>query len=177
MGVKQHLFICTFRISNWFVTGIKFWSDLDGKIVFTHYRILSCISFFKPRKPKHSQMGQSGCQTTPFHLYIQNIKLVCDWNQVLVRPGWENRVTHYRILSCLAFSNLGDQNILRWDKVGIKQLLFICTFRVSNWFVTGIKFWSDRNGKIMFTPYRILSCISFFKPRRPKHSQMNIKLH
>ena len=103
MGVKQHLFICTFRISNWFVTGIKFWSDLDGKIVFTHYRILSCISFFKPRKPKHSQMGQSGCQTTPFHLYIQNIKLVCDWNQVLVRPGWENRVTHYRILSCISF--------------------------------------------------------------------------
>ena len=114
MGIKQLLFICTFRISNWFVTGIKFWSHWVGKIVFTPYRILSCTSF----------------------------------------------------------SNLGDQNILRWDKVGIKQLLFICTFRMSNWFVTGIKFWSDRDGKIVFTPYRILSCISFFKPRRPEHSQM-----
>ena len=32
-----YMYITTFRISNWLVTGIKFWSDQDGKIVFTPY--------------------------------------------------------------------------------------------------------------------------------------------
>ena len=38
------------------------------------------------------------------------------------------------------------------DKVGIKQLFFIYTFRISNWLVTGIKFWSDQDGKIHAIP-------------------------
>ena len=92
MGIKQLLFICTFQISNWFVTRVKFGSDWDGKIVFTPYRMFSWLSFFKPRRPNLPQVGQNGYQTTPLHLYIPNIKLVCDLSQVWVGLEWENRV-------------------------------------------------------------------------------------
>ena len=82
----------TFQISNWFVTQVKFGSDWDGKIVFTPYQMSSWLSFFKPRRPNLPQVGQNGYQTTPLHLYIPNIKLVCDSSQVWVGLEWENRV-------------------------------------------------------------------------------------
>ena len=37
---------------------------------------IDCFSFFKPRRPKLLQIGQIRHQSTPFYLYIQNIKLV-----------------------------------------------------------------------------------------------------
>ena len=41
-----------------------------------------------------------------------------------------------------------------------------------NWFVTRVKFGSDQNGKIELTPYRMLSWLSFFQPRRPNLPQV-----
>ena len=35
------------------------------------------LSFFKPRRPKLCQIGQTRYQSTPIYLYIQNIKSVC----------------------------------------------------------------------------------------------------
>ena len=56
------------------MTRVKFGSDQNGKIVFIPYRMFSWLSFFKPRRPNLPQ-GQNRYQTTPLHLYIQNIKL------------------------------------------------------------------------------------------------------
>ena len=42
----------------------------------------------------------------------------------------------------------------------------------SSWFVAVVKFGVDWNGKIQFTPYRILCSLSFSKPRRPKLPQI-----
>ena len=40
------------------------------------------LSFFKPTRPRPLQIGQARNQSTPFYLYIQNIKLV--WNSDLL---------------------------------------------------------------------------------------------
>ena len=48
--------------------------------------------FFKLRGTKQPQIGQTGHQLTPFHLYIQNIKLVCESSHVSLGLEWENLV-------------------------------------------------------------------------------------
>ena len=47
-----------------------------GKYGFTPYRILNRLTFFKSMGPNQPQMGQTGYQSTPLYLCIQNIKLV-----------------------------------------------------------------------------------------------------
>ena len=65
-------------------------------------------------------------------------------------------MTPNRILSwwsiALAFSKLEHQNYIRWGKLGINQLHSICTFRISNWFVSLTHLVLDWTGKIQFTP-------------------------
>ena len=53
------------------------WAGM-GKYGFTPYRILNRLTFFKPMGPNQPQMGQTGYQSTPLYLCIQNIKLFFD---------------------------------------------------------------------------------------------------
>ena len=73
-------------------------------------------------------------------------------------------VTPNRILSwwsiALAFSKLEHQNYIRWGKLGINQLHSICTFRISNWFVSLIHLVLDWSGKIWF---KLIHCINLAK--------------
>ena len=41
-----------------------------------------------------------------------------------------------------------------------------------DWFVTEVRFGSDWNGNIQFTPYRMLNRLSFFEPRWPNLRQV-----
>ena len=50
------------------------------------------LSFFKPRRPDLLQIGQIRHQSTPLHLYIQNINLVCHSDLLWTELGWENGV-------------------------------------------------------------------------------------
>ena len=50
------------------------------------------LSFFKPRRPKLCQIGQTRYQSTPLYLYIQNIKLVCQSDTLCTGLEWENLV-------------------------------------------------------------------------------------
>ena len=52
------------------------------------------LSFFKPRRPKLLQIGQIWHQSTPLHLYIQNINLVCHSDLLWDELGRENGVLH-----------------------------------------------------------------------------------
>ena len=58
-----------------------------GKYGFTPYRILNRLTFFKPMGPNQPQMGQTGYQSTPLYLCIQNIKLVgkFEWKNIQLR--------------------------------------------------------------------------------------------
>ena len=138
------------------------------------YTILNIklLSFFKPRRPKHSQIGQSGYQTTPLHLYIQNIKLVSDWNQVLVRPGWENRVHTIPNIKLLSFFKPRRPKSPQIGQSGYQTTPL-------HLYIQNIKLVSDWN-QVLVRPgwenrvYTIpnIKLLSFFKPRRPKHSQI-----
>ena len=72
-------------------------------------------------------------------MYIHTIKLVCHSDTPCTGLDWENLVYPKPKLSrcsiTLAFSNLEDQNYIRWGKLGINQLHSTSTFRISNWFV------------------------------------------
>ena len=50
------------------------------------------LSFFKPRRPNLLQIGQIRHQSTPLHLYIQNINLVCHSDLLWTELEWENGV-------------------------------------------------------------------------------------
>ena len=126
--------------------------------------MLNCLSFFKSRGPKPPQIGKTGYQCTPFYLYIKNIKVVLNSSEVSPGLEWENLVFHPTDCQIvLAFSNLGDQNHLRQDKLGINVLYSSSTLRILRCFWTLVKFDLDQNGKIQFTPYRMLNRLSFFK--------------
>ena len=100
------------------------------------------LNFYKPitrrsRRPKLLQMGQTRHQSTPFYVYIQNIKLV--WNSGKLYAGLEQENVLYTPLntkSMVDHPNLRDQNHLKEDKRGINQLHSTCTFRISNCFGT-----------------------------------------
>ena len=50
------------------------------------------LGFFKPRRPDLLQIGQIRHQSTPLHLYIQNINLVCHSDLLWTELGRENGV-------------------------------------------------------------------------------------
>ena len=79
-------------------TGLE-WENL----AYTQPNIKSMVNrlnFFKPRRPKLCQIGQTRYQSTPLYLYIQNIKLVCQSDTLCTGLEWENLVyTPNRILS------------------------------------------------------------------------------
>ena len=50
------------------------------------------LSFFKQRRPNLLQIGQIRHQSTPLHLYIQNINLVCHSDLLWAELGRENGV-------------------------------------------------------------------------------------
>ena len=51
------------------------------------------LNFFKPMRPKLLQIGQTRHQSTPFYVYIQNIKLV--WNSDTLCAGLEQENVLY----------------------------------------------------------------------------------
>ena len=79
--------------------------------------MLNRLSFFKPMRPKLLQAGQTRYQSTPFYLYIHNIKLVCKSGTLCA--GLEREIVVYtnristRWSIALAFSNLRDQNYFK----------------------------------------------------------------
>ena len=52
--------------------------------------MVNCLSFFKPTRPNLLQTGQTRYQSTPLHLYIQNINLVCNSGTVCAGLEREN---------------------------------------------------------------------------------------
>ena len=52
-----------------------------GKSSFTPYWLLNRLMFFKPRGTKQLQIGQTGHQSTPLYLYIQEYQ-VCDSSHI-----------------------------------------------------------------------------------------------
>ena len=75
------------------------------------------LSFFKPTRPKLLEIGQTRHQSTPFYVYIQNIKLV--WNSGTLCAGLEQENVLYAppntklMFDRLSFSNQGDQNYFK----------------------------------------------------------------
>ena len=53
------------------------WLNDDGLPNLDTESMVDHLSFFKPRRPKLCQIGQTRYQSTPLYLYIQNIKSVC----------------------------------------------------------------------------------------------------
>ena len=85
-----HFFLYKFSQSDTLCTGL----DREN-LVYTQPNIKSMVSrfnFFKPRRPKLCQIGQTRYQSTPLYLYIQNIKLVCQSDTLCTGLDRENLV-------------------------------------------------------------------------------------
>ena len=64
-------------------------------LVYTHLNIKSMVdhlSFFKPRTSKLLWRGQTRHQSTPLYVYIQNIKLVSQFETICMGLDPENLV-------------------------------------------------------------------------------------
>ena len=82
------------------------------------------------------------------------MKLVCQFDTHCTGLNWENLVYTKPNIEPIddhfSFSKLEHQNYIRWGKLGINQLHSICTFRISNSFVTLTHLVLDWSGKIWF---------------------------
>ena len=87
--------------------------------------MLDRLSFFKPKRPKLLQIGQTRYQSTPLYLYIQNIKLVCNSGTVCAGMEQENGVytplNTKSMLDRLSFFKPKRPNLLQKDLKNIKN--------------------------------------------------------
>ena len=138
------------------------------------------LNFFKPRRPKLCQIGQTRYQSTPLYLYIQNIKLVCQSDTLCTGLEWENLVyTQPNIKSMVNRLNffkprrpkLCQIRQTRYQSIPlylyIQNIKLVCQ---SDTLCTGLE-WEN----LAYTQPNIKSMVNrlnFFKPRRPKLCQI-----
>ena len=159
-------------------TGLE-WENL----VYTQPNIKSMVNrlnFFKPRRPKLCQIGQTRYQSTPLYLYIQNIKLVCQSDSLCTGLEWENLVyTQPNIKSMVNHLNFFKPRRPKLCPIGqtryqstplylyIQNIKLVCQ---SDTLCTGLE-WEN----LVYTQPNIKSMVNhlnFFKPRRPKLCQI-----
>jgi len=78
-----------------------------GKSSFIPHQMLNRLTFFKPMGPNQPQIGQSWYQSTPLHLYIQNIMLVLI--EVKFEVDWNGKIWFYS-LSIIKSPNVFQTN-------------------------------------------------------------------
>ena len=134
------------------------------------------LSFFKPRRPKLCQIGQTRYQSTPLYLYIQNIKLVCQSDTLCTGLEWENLVyTQPNTESMVNRLNFFKPRIPKLRQIGqtryqstplylyIQNIKLVCQ---SDTLCTGLE-WEN----LVYTQPNIKSMVNrlnFFKPRKTK---------
>ena len=78
--------------------------------------MVDCLSFFKPRTPKLLWRGQTGHQSTPLYLHIQNIKLVFQFDTLCMGLDPEylvyNQPNIKSMVDCLSFFKLRTPKLL-----------------------------------------------------------------
>ena len=138
------------------------------------------LGFFKPRRPKLLQIGQIRHQSTPLHLYIQNIKLVCHsdllWNEL----GWENGVytppNTKAMVDRLSFFKPRRPKLLQIGQIGHQSTPLYLHIQNINLVCHSDLLWTElgrENG--VYTPPNtkaMVDRLSFFKPRRPNLLQI-----
>ena len=87
MGIKQFHLVCTFIICCLFSFLIKCSKTSLGVVVILPLVMIEQLQL--------ALSGQTGYQSTPLHMYIQNFKLVCESSHVSLELEWENLVLHH----------------------------------------------------------------------------------
>ena len=138
------------------------------------------LSFFKPRRPNLFQIGQIRHQSTPLHLYIQNINLVCHSDLVWDELGRENGIytppNTKALVDRLGFFKPRRPKLLQIGQIRhqstplylyIQNIKLVCHSDLL-WDELGQKNGVDTplNTKVM------VDRLSFFKPRRPNLLQI-----
>ena len=138
------------------------------------------LSFFKPRIPKLLQIGQIRHQSTPLHLYIQNINLVCHSDLLLAELVQENGVytppNAKAMVDRLSFFKPRRPNLLQIGQIRHQSTPLYLYIQNINLVCHSDLLWDElgrENG--VYTPPNtkvMVDRLSFFKPRRPNLLQI-----
>ena len=133
------------------------------------------LSFFKPRRPKLLQIGQIRHQSTPLHLYIQNINLVCHSDLLWTELGRENGVytppNAKALVDRLSFFKPRRPNLLQIGQIRHQSTPLYLHIQNINLVCHSDLLWTElgrENG--VYTPPNakaLVDRLGFFKPRRP----------
>ena len=138
------------------------------------------LSFFKQRRPYLLQIGQIRHQSTPLHLYIQNINLVCHSDLLWAELGRENGVytppNAKGLLEQLGFFKPRRPNLLQIEQIWHQSTPIYLYIQNINLVCHSDLLWDElgrENG--VYTPPNtkaMVDRLSFFKPRRPNLLQI-----
>ena len=151
---------------------------------FTHHRILKrwsiALAFFKPRRPDLLQIGQIRHQSTPLHLYIQNINLVCHSDLLWDELGRENRVytppNTKALVDRLSFFKPRRPKLLQIGQIRHQSTPLYLYIQNIKLVCHSDLLWDElgrENG--VYTPPNakaLVDRLGFFKPRRPNLFQI-----
>ena len=147
--------------------------------------MVDCQTFFKPRTPKLLQIGQTRHQSTPLYLYIQNIKLVSQFDTLCMGLDPEYLVyTHPNLKSmvdCQSFFKPRTPKLLQIGQTRHQSTplyLYIQSIKLVSQFDT-LCMGLDPEYLVYTQPNlkSMVDCQTFFKPRTPKVLQIGQTRH
>ena len=157
-------------------------------VVYTQPNTKSMVdhfSFFKPRRPKLLQIGQTKHQSTPLYLYIQNITLVS--NSGLPYAGLERENLVYTqpntklMVDYLSFFEPRRPKLLQIGQTKHQSTpLYLYILNIKLVCNSGLHCAGLEQENLVYTQPNTKSMVdhfSFFKPRRPKLLQIGQTKH
>ena len=143
------------------------------------------LSFFKPRRPKLLQIRQTRHQSAPLYVYIQNIKLVCNYDLFQAELGQENvlytQPNTKSMVNHLSFFKPGRPKLLQIGQTRHQSApLYVYIQNIKLVYNSDLLWAEIGRENALYTQPNIESMVdrlSFFKPRRPKLFQIGQTRH